>query len=177
MNKANNFHLQLLSRNHGESFYRLIQRNLTRLEDFFAGTVRKTKSLKDTIEYCLEIEQRIKDKTYFPYLIIETNTNKLVGFIDLKNIDWDIPKGELGAFIDLDYEGYGIITHHGKALINQIVEKHHFKKLFCRVSPKNKRSIQVIERIGFELEGTLRRDYKTIRGELVDLNYYSKLYD
>lgn len=177
MNTITDFHLSLLSKSDSESFYYLIQNNLERLEDFFAGTVRKTNTLEDTVAYCLEIEQRITSKSYFPYLIIETKTNAVVGLIDLKNIDWDIPKGELGAFIDKDFEGKGIITHYGNILIDQIVAEHGFKKLFCRAAPQNKRSIQVVERIGFELEGTLRRDYKTTRGELVDLNYYGKLYD
>ena len=30
---------------------------------------------------------------------------------------------------------------------------------------------------GFELEGTIRRDYKTTKGEVVDLNYYGKVFD
>lgn len=177
MDHTSDLHLQLLSTEHSKLFYDLIQNNLKRLEDFFAGTVRKTNTLEDTMRYCEEIEQRIKDKSYFPYLIIETRTKKVVGLIDLKNIDWDIPKGELGAFIDEHYEGQGIITHHGKVLIEQIVNQHGFKKLFCRASPKNKRSIQLIERIGFEFEGTLRRDYKTTRGTMEDLNYYGLLFD
>lgn len=174
---TSDFHLSLLSKKDHEPFYHLIQNNLERLADFFAGTVRRTTTLQDTKAYCVEIEQRIIDKTYFPYLIIETRTENLVGLIDLKNIDWSIPKGELGAFIDKDHEGRGIITHYGRVLIDQIVSEHHFKKLFCRASPRNTRSIQVIERIGFEFEGTLKRDYKTTQGELVDLNYYGKLFD
>ena len=170
------FHLTLLTSAYSESFYHLIQNNLKRLEDFFAGTVCKTTTLEDTFDYCLEIEKRIQNKTYFPYLIIETKTSKLVGLIDLKNIDRNIPKGELGAFIDKDYEGKGIITYHGEMLIHQIVSEHGFKKLFCRAAPQNTRSIQVVERIGFEFEGTIRLDYRTTRGELVDLNYYGKVF-
>lgn len=177
MNIIADFHLSLLSKADSTSFYSLIQHNLERLEDFFAGTVRRTTTLEDTEIYCSEIEERIKNKTYFPYLIVETKTNAVVGLIDLKNIDWDIPKGELGAFIDKNFEGRGIITHYGNKLIDQIVAEHGFKKLFCRAAPENKRSIQAVQRIGFELEGTLKRDYKTTRGELVDLNYYGKLYN
>lgn len=177
MTEATDFHLTLLTKEYSELFYHLIQNNLKRLEDFFAGTVCKTTTLQDTFDYCLEIERRIKNRTYFPYLIIETKTDKLVGLIDLKNIDWNIPKGELGAFIDKNYEGKGIVTHHGKTFIDHIVHEHHFKKLFCRAAAQNKRSIQVVGRIGFEFEGTIRRDYITSSGELVDLNYYGKIFN
>lgn len=177
MQQSNNFKLKLLSANDSEALYTLIQNNLSRLEDFFAGTIEKTKTLNSTHAYCLEIEQKIRKKEYFPYLIINNPTSKLIGLIDLKNIDWGIPKAELGAFIDFEFEGQGLITALGTNLIAQIVEEHKFKKLFCRVAEKNKRSIRVIERLGFTLEGIIRRDYKTTNGELVDLKYYGRLFD
>ena len=177
MNTTNHYSLKLLSTKHSEAFFNLIENNRMRLEDFFAGTVCKTTTLEDTRSYCEEIEEKIKNKTYFPYLIIETDSQKIVGFIDVKNIDWEIPKAELGAFIDHKFEGKGIITALGKLLVEQIVEEHKFKKLFCRAAPRNTRSLHVIERLGFQLEGTIRRDYRTTKGELVDLNYYGKLFD
>ena len=85
-------------------------------------------------------------------------------------------KAELGAFIDANYVGKGIVTQLGTHLIEQIVEEHKFKKLYCRVSPKNERSISLVERVGFILEGTIKRDYKTTKGELIDLNYYGRLF-
>ncbi len=177
MNNSSNYKLQLLSENESQAFFSLIQNNRNRLEDFFAGTLSKTKTLSDTQKYCKEVEEKISRKEYFPYLIIEIESNKIIGLIDLKNINWDIPKGELGAFIDSNFEGKGLITALGTGLINQIVREHKFKKLYCRAAEQNKRSIRVIERIGFTLEGTLRRDYKTTKGELVDLNYYGKLFN
>lgn len=177
MNTMDHYHLVLLTREYGTKFFHLMENNKSRLEDFFAGTVSKTTTLEDTLLYCEEMERRIKDKTYFPYGIVASKTNQLVGLIDVKNIDWDIPKAELGAFIDSSHEGEGIITQLGNALIYDIVKEHQFKKLFCRVAPRNTRSIRLVERIGFQLEGTILRDYRTTKGELIDLNYYGKLFD
>ncbi len=171
------FKLKLLSKDDGQSFYSLIQNNRSRLEDFYAGTIARTLTLKATQEYCIELGQKIQKKEYYPYLIIDIDSDKPVGLIDLKNIDWNIPKGELGAFIDSDFEGKGLVTALGKDLIEQIVSEHKFKKLLCRVAEKNVRSVRVVERIGFELEGTIRRDYKTTKGDLVDLNYYGKIFN
>ncbi len=171
------YNIELLTPAHSSTFFQLIDTNRSRLEDFFAGTVKYTTNLQDTIKYCQQIEKRIQERTYFPYLIIEKNTKKIVGFIDVKNIDWTIPKAELGAFIDSDFEGFGIITKSAELVIDRIVKTHKFKKLYCRVSEKNKRSINVVLRCGFELEGTIRCDYKTTKGELVDLNYYGRLFN
>ncbi|PKV51266.1 RimJ/RimL family protein N-acetyltransferase [Aquimarina sp. MAR_2010_214] len=171
-----NYIVKMLSANQSESFFQLIHTNRERLEDFFAGTVACTKTLSDTIDYCREIEQKIKERVYFPYVIIEKSSQEIIGFIDIKNIDWNIPKAELGAFIDSKYEGKGIITNTMSSLIDTIVNEHHFKKLLCRISSRNVRSINVALNSGFELEGTIRCDYKTTKGEIVDLNYYGKVF-
>ncbi|CAM1344290.1 GNAT family N-acetyltransferase [Tenacibaculum amylolyticum] len=171
------YHIELLSASHYEAFYELIQNNIHRLEDFFAGIVSKTTTLKTTQEYCTSVEINIKNKSYFPYVIIETQTDKLVGLLDVKNIEWSVPKAELGAFIDANHEGKGIVRYLGNELIQQIVTKHKFKKLYCRAAARNIRSIRVVKQLGFELEGTIRCDYRTTKGELVDLNYYGKVFD
>lgn len=171
-----NYKIQLLDIEQSEAFFQLIDANRKRLEDFFAGTVKHTTTLKNTLIYCQEIENKIKAKTYFPYVIIDIKEKSLVGLIDVKNIDWSIPKAELGAFIDAEYEGHGIITKSINYVIDELVRKHHFKKLYCRVANRNKRSIKVVLNAGFELEGILRCDYKTTNGEIVDLNYYGKLF-
>lgn len=158
------------------SLFHLIQSNKQRLQDFFAGTVSKTATLEATQAYCKEVMTRIEDRSYFPYIIKEKASQQLIGFIDIKNIDWDVPKAELGAFIDKNFEGKGIITHHLTMLIDRIVKEHGFKKLLCRIAKENERSIQVALACGFEYEGTVRCDYRTTNGRLVDLNYYGKLF-
>lgn len=177
MNEDSNYMLRLITENDSEAFYTLIKNNQSRLEDFFAGTLSRTQSLDDTKNYCKEIVLKIEHKEYFPYLIVEALSDQAIGLIDIKNINWDIPKAELGAFIDSNFEGKGLITTLGEKLIKQIVEEHKFKKLLCRVAKQNNRSIRVIERIGFKNEGTIRRDYKTTKGELVDLMYYGKIFN
>ena len=177
MTTSSSYKFRLLTKEDSKNFHDLIDKNRSRLEDFFAGTVKKTKTLQDTRSYCEEIEQKQANKEYYAYLIVEKKTNMLVGLIDLKNIDWNIPKGELGAFIDKDHEGKGIIRFFTEHLIHEIVAEHKFKKLFCRVAPINVRSIRVVESIGFELEGKIRRDYCTTKGELVDLNFYGRIFD
>ena len=171
-----NYKISLLEVDQSELFFNLMKDNTKRLEDFFAGIISETKTLDDTIEYCQEVAQRIKDKTYLPYIITDTNCSKIIGLIDVKNIDWKIPKAELGAFIDADYENKGVITKAAILVVNHIVEKYQFKKLLCRANSRNKGSISVILKSGFEFEGTIRNDYCTTKGEIVDLNYYGRVF-
>jgi len=170
------YKISLLEANQSESFFNLINNNRTRLEDFFAGTVSKTKTLEATIDYCKEITQKIEERSYFPYMITNINTNEIVGLIDVKNIDWNVPKAELGAFIDNTYESKGVITKASALVVDYLIKKYQFKKLLCRANSRNKGSISVILKNGFELEGTIRNDYRTTKGEIVDLNYYGRVF-
>jgi len=139
-----NYKIALLSTNESEAFFNLINSNRARLEDFFAGTVSKTKTLEDTINYCKIIEQEIKDRGYFPFMITDVKTNVFIGLVDVKNIDWNVPKAELGSFIDSSYEGRGITTKATAIVVNYLIETYQFKKLLCRANSKNLGSISVI---------------------------------
>lgn len=172
-----NYNIQLLQSNQGEAFFNLIERNRVRLEDFFAGTVARTMTLESTLNYCKLIQERIRSKDYLPYMITDINTNEFVGLVDVKNIEMNVPKAELGSFIDRAYKGKGIVSRATHLVVDHIVKEYKFIKLLCRAHPRNKGSIAVILKNGFELEGTIRRDYKTIKGEIVDLNYYGRLFD
>ncbi|WP_417871792.1 GNAT family N-acetyltransferase [Winogradskyella sp.] len=175
--KFKNFTIRLLQPNEGKAFFNLIENNRSRLEDFFAGTVSKTKTLEDTLLYCKEIQKKIKDFSYLPYMITDINTGEFIGLVDVKNINKDLPKAELGSFIDHRYEGKGIVTEATELVVDHIVKEYRFIKLLCRANARNKGSIAVILKNGFELEGTIRRDYKTTKGEVVDLNYYGRVFN
>lgn len=170
------YHIEALETTDAKALFELIQHNKIRLETFFAGTVGETQTLSDTEDYCQEIIIRRQNKSYFPYLIKTNVTNQLIGLIDVKNIDWNIPKAELGYFIDGDFEGKGIITKGVGLVADYLVKEFKFLKLFCRVNAENLGSIQVVLKNGFELEGTIRREYRTSSGDIVDLNYYGRLF-
>ncbi len=171
-----NYKISLLGVNDGSDFFELIDSNRQRLEDFFAGTVAKTRTLEDTLGYCDEIQKRIKDISYLPFMITDIETDKFIGLVDVKNIDMNFPKAELGSFIDTQYEGKGIVSKATNLVIDHIIEEYEFIKLLCRVNSRNMRSIAVILKNGFELEGTIRNDYRTTKGEIVDLNYYGRVF-
>lgn len=175
--KLDHYNINLLQAEESEAFFNLIDSNRPRLEDFFAGTVSKTLTLETTKSYCIEIQKRIENLEYLPFMITDTQTKTFVGLVDVKNIDMNVPKAELGSFIDSRYEGKGIVTEATKLVVDHIVETYNFSKLLCRANSRNKGSIAVILKNGFELEGTIRRDYKTTKGEVVDLNYYGRIFD
>jgi ribosomal-protein-serine acetyltransferase len=173
--KFDNYLIRQLSKDDTNQYFQLIENNRKRLEDFFVGTVSKTKTLKDTKMLVSEKLSQLKNKTYFPFVIVDINTQQIIGYMSVKSIDWNIFKGEFGYYIDEQYCGKGVTTKALLAMCNYFFNDLNFNKLFLRVHPNNLPSRKVAEKCGFEIEGTLRKDYKTSSGELVDLIYYGKL--
>ena len=173
--KFDNYLIRPLATNDLDAYFKLIEENRKRLEDFFVGTVSKTQTLEDTASFIQEMLSKVENKTYFPYLIVNTSDNSLVGFIDIKNVDWNIPKAELGCYIDHNYASQGISKKAISIFADFCFNHFKFKKLFLRTHESNYPAQKVAESCGFELEGRIRRDYKTTKGELVDLLYYGKI--
>jgi RimJ/RimL family protein N-acetyltransferase len=168
------FHIRQLTDADAENYFSLVDRNRKRLEDFFAGTVARNKTIQDTRIFISDITEKAAKKIYFPFVIIDAAQN-LVGYVDVKSIDWNIPKAELGFFIDAGYEGKGIISRAVAKIVEHCFETLKMKKLFLRTHEKNTGSRRVAEKNGFILEGIIKSDYKTTSGVIVDLMYYGLL--
>ena len=169
------FQIRPLSSNDAENYFLLVDKNRKRLEDFFAGTVSKNKTITDTHAFINDVTERAGKKIYFPFVIVDLATQKPIGYVDIKSIDWNIPKAELGFFIDEHYEGKGIISNAVSKMMEHCFKTLQIKKLFLRTHEKNTGSRKVAEKNGFILEGIIRSDYKTTSGVVVDLMYYGLL--
>ena len=159
------------------TYFELVERNRKRLEDFFTGTVSRTKTLEETTLFLTELSEKRAAKQYFPFVLLDNITNEFVAFIDLKNIDWSIPKAEIGCYTDEKYAGKGLTTKAMQLFIEYAFHHFNFKKIFLRTHHTNKAAQILAERCGFEIEGTIRMDYKTTSGAIVDLIYYGRLND
>ncbi|MDO1500424.1 GNAT family protein [Winogradskyella maritima] len=171
------YHIRLLELSDLDAYYKMVSTNRERLEDFFTGTTSRTKTYADTKMFLAEMLERTERREYFPYLILDTKTNDIVGFLDLKNVDWNIPKTEMGLYIDEAYAGKGISLRAFKLFCKHCFDTYNFRKLFLRTHSENHPARAIAEKAGFKNEGTIRCDYKTTKGELVDLIYYGKLND
>jgi RimJ/RimL family protein N-acetyltransferase len=156
-------------------YFNLVERNRKRLEDFFTGTVSKTKDIAATQLFLEEINEKRNQKLYYPFIVVHQSTNEFVAFFDLKNIDWSIPKTEIGCYTDEGFTNKGVTTKAMQLFIDHCFTTFQFKKIFLRTHHSNIAAQRVAIACGFEIEGTIRMDYKTTSGEIVDLIYFGKL--
>ncbi len=173
--RFDNYTIKPLEKSDLKAYHQMVQDNRKRLEDFFVGTVSRTKTEADTVRFVDEMVERAQRKEYYAFLIVDEKAHKLAGFLDFKNVDWNIPKAEVGCYIDEHYECRGITTTAFVLLCRYGFDRLGFEKIYLRTHNENKSARRVAEKAGFILEGTIRKDYKTTAGQLVDLLYYGKL--
>ena len=170
-----NYLIRPLGMNDTADFFSLVDSNRRRLEDFFSGTVAKNKNIEATSIFIPEMIEKMEQKIHYPFVVTEISTQKLIGYIDIKSIDWNIPKAELGYFIDEHYEGKGIITKALSKIIAYCFDTLQINKLLVRTHEANIGSRKMVEKNGFRVEGIIRNDYITTSGNIVDLMYYGLL--
>ena len=172
-----NYTIRLINEDEGDKFFRIMDSNRKRLEDYFAGTVAKTRTIEDTRAYVTEMGERIRNKTYLPFVIVDNTTGEFTGLVDVKNIDWNVPKAELGCFFDGNHTGKGLAERALRSVLEHLESEYKFIKLFLRTHDGNTTARKLAGKCGFELEGRIRKDYKTTGGEVIDCLYYGRIND
>lgn len=154
--------------NEGGLLYDLFQENKALLIDNFPKTNRALAS-KEKAEYF--VRQSISDWLFhknFVFGVWDNETAEIRGFLNIFNIDWEVPKGELSYFIDKDHSGKGLMTEALTAVVEMAFTKMKFSKLYIRTAADNYGSQRIARKLGFRREGDFRADFRTPAGDLID---------
>jgi len=98
------------------------------------------------------------------------------GYIEIHhlNIEHHEHKGEIGYAIHPDFRGQGLATKAVKVLTKYAFEKHSLKRIDAWGRANNKASARVLEKVGYKLEGVLRKN-KCVDGKYLDDFVYAKV--
>ncbi len=151
----------------GEVFFQLIQNNRERLEDRFPR-LAGVHSVEEATVYIHEQLAAWYLQQNYSFAVWDTDSANIIGFIQLINIDWAIPKSEGLLFIDRTFEGQGIMTEVVLTLLNFAFEQLQLKKLNMIVASDNYAAQRLARKCGFRREGDLRNELKKSGGELTD---------
>lgn len=161
-----------LNRKDASGLYKLVSRNIERLEKYFPVTLKSTHSILATKNYVRQNIRKAKLGEGYYYLVDSISEGRPVAFLILKNIDWRIPKAELAYFVDGAFEGKGFGTWAVGKLVHEASQVHEFHKLFLLADEHNYGSCRVAEKNGFLLEGVMKDDYRTGVGDLINSKYF-----
>lgn len=168
-------HIRLIESEDYKELFALIERNRIRLTNFFPTTTHTVLDLETAWKFTEQkIKQAAKKEQYYFVITLQV-TGKMIGCIILKNIDWSVPKGEFAYFIDGAFEGKGITSNAVKWLTDYSFSQLGMQKLYIKINPENWGSKKVALKNGFELEGLLKREFRTGLGKLTDVERFGLL--
>ena len=99
-----------------------------------------------------------------------------LGQIQLKNIEWEVPAGELGYFIGERWQRKGYAGEAIRALTRRAFDECGFERLFVRILISNEASLRLARKLGFEAEGLHRKAFRCGYGQLHDVQYFSLIH-
>ncbi|SEU10068.1 Protein N-acetyltransferase, RimJ/RimL family [Salinibacillus kushneri] len=108
--------------------------------------------------------------------VFHKETGEFVCASGLHNIDWDIPKFEIGYWVATSHSGKGYVTEAVQGITNFSFLELKAKRVEIKCDAKNHKSRSIPERLDFKLEGILRNDDLSVNGnELRDTCIYAKI--
>lgn len=114
-----------------------------------------------------------KDLRYHIYL---KETGEFIGSSGFHNIDWAIPKFEIGYWLATEREGNGFMTEAVTRISEFAFESLGARRVEIRCDETNVKSRSVAERAGFELEGILKNNALSVRDkDLRNTCIYAKI--
>ncbi|MFA9559275.1 GNAT family N-acetyltransferase [Evansella sp. AB-rgal1] len=130
-----------------------------------------------------EVEQNIREahakfltREDLRLLVFHKETGEYIASSGLHRIDWDVPKFEIGYWIDTRQSGKGYITEAAGRIAEFAFEEFKARRVEICCDEKNIRSRAVAERLGFSLDVILKHDDVSADGtELRNTCIYSKI--
>jgi len=114
----------------------------------------------------------------FRFLIFHKNSNEFIGVSSFEEVNWNIPKCHIGYWINTEYSGNGYMLEAIKGLTELGLNVIKFKRIEIRCESTNLKSRSIPEKLGFELEGTLKNEDLSADGcRLTDTCIYAKWTD
>lgn len=132
-------------------------------------------SAEDVCEYIKNMP-KVMDvaNVCFQFVIILASENRLIGDMGIIFTNHDNLQAEVGCTLHKEYQRKGYATEALKAMVGYLFETLDKHRIIASIDPRNRPSIQLIERLRFRKEAHFRESYY-LRGEWVDDIIYAKL--
>ncbi len=112
-----------------------------------------TMTLEEAQGFVQRAEEALEENKYLYWTLAEKqNEAKLIGTLCLWNFDKKKEMAEVGYELYPDFQGKGIMSEALKALLEFAFRQLEVKIVTAWVNPSNGKSIQLLERFGFQLD-------------------------
>ncbi|MFD3449470.1 GNAT family N-acetyltransferase [Microbacteriaceae bacterium 4G12] len=158
----------------GKAVYQAIEESIEELKPWmpFAQSEQTEEDVEENIRQShIEFLQR-KDLRLLVFL---RETGEFVASSGLHRINWNVPKFEIGYWIDSRFSGKGYMTEAVEGILKFAFHELSANRIEIRCDPANVKSRAIPEKLGFKLEGILENDSLSVDGtRLRDTCVYAK---
>ena len=121
------------------------------LSNKYQGWIPKT--IVDVESFIEKISTKINEAdTWFQFVIIEKETQKIIGDLGVHFFDSENKQAEIGCTLNKDFQAKGYATESIKRVIDYLFKELNKHRIIASIDPDNKSSIRLVERIGFRKE-------------------------
>lgn len=158
--------LQMIDETYTDQVLAFVARNQTylkeweplRTEDFYASSVQQ-EMLRD------EAAKNQEGSLCKYWLFLD---GQIIGSVALSNIVRGVFQScHLGYRIDEQEQGKGLMTEAVEAVVNHAFKNLRLHRIEANIMPRNQASLRVVQKLGFQNEGTSRK-YLKINGKWED---------
>ncbi|MEO0558274.1 MAG: GNAT family protein [Bacteroidota bacterium] len=106
--------------------------------------------------YLADIDAGWRDRSLFQWGIADRETDRLIGTVTLTSWDRDNRHAEIGFILHPSRQGVGLASEAVRTVLTFGFGPMGLHRVEADVDPANEGSIRLLERIGFQREGTFR---------------------
>lgn len=143
--------------------------------DAWMPWVDRYRNPDDALEYTRRSRARWLLREDLSVAIVEKSTGQVVGGSGMHRPDWQFRLFEIGYWLRQDREGRGYASETVQLLTRLAFDALDANRVELRIDTRNLRSLRVAERLGFVLEGTLRRKMPAPDGVPADMHVLALL--
>lgn len=138
----------------GKAVYQAMQASLNELKPWMPWAHRE-QTVEDVEANMREAHAKFLTREDLRLHIFLKETGEFIASSGLHRINWEIPKFEIGYWIDTRFSSQGYVTEATKAITDFAFSALMAKRVEIRCDSMNKRSRAIPEKLGFTLEAIL----------------------
>jgi RimJ/RimL family protein N-acetyltransferase len=159
----------------GKAVYEAMQASLNELK-LWMPWANKNQTEEDVEGSIRDAHAKFLTRVDLRLHIFHKETGEFIGSSGLHRINWDVPKFEIGYWIDTRSCGKGYMTEAAKGITDFAFNELNAKRVEIRCDSENVRSRAIPEKLKYTLEGILKNDDISVDGtELRDTCVYAKI--
>lgn len=117
----------------------------------YQGWIPET--IEDVELFIGEVSKQINvPGTWFQLVIVDKETQVIVGDLGIHFIDSENKQAEIGCTLNKDFQKKGFATESLKRVIDYLFNELNKHRIITSIDPDNENSIRLVERIGFRKE-------------------------